>query len=125
MKNDQHACNEGGAVPQNGGKLFVPRQRDGTAQTPHTWRTRPDPLESIWPLALAMLRDAPALEAKALFEHLAEGRGDEIKPSLLRTFQRRVRAWRLEEGPEKEVFFTQDPKPGVTLAVDWTDMGSV
>jgi hypothetical protein len=40
------------------------------------------------------------LEAKALFEHLAEGRREEIKPGLLRTFQRRVKAWRLKEGPE-------------------------
>ena len=94
-------------------------------QTPHNWRTRPDPLEAIWPLALTMLRDAPELEAKALFAHLAEGRGEEIKPGLLRTFQRRVRAWRLAEGPEKEVFFTQDHQPGRTLAVDWTDMGGV
>ena len=94
-------------------------------QVAHTWRTRKDPLEEIWPQALAMLRDAPELEAKALFGHLAEGRGDEIKPGLLRTFQRRVRQWRLAEGPEKEVFFTQDHKPGGTLAVDWTDMGGV
>ncbi len=94
-------------------------------QAPHTWRTRKDPLETIWPQALAMLRDTPELEAKALFEYLAEGRGDEIKPGLLRTFQRRVQAWRLAEGPDKEVFFTQDHLPGKTLAVDWTDMGSV
>lgn len=94
-------------------------------QVAHTWRTRKDPLEEIWPQALAMLRDAPELEAKALFGHLAEGRGDEIKPGLLRTFQRRVKTWRLAEGPEKEVFFTQDHKPGGTLAVDWTDMGGV
>lgn len=94
-------------------------------RVPHTWRTRKDPLEGIWPEALAMLREAPELEAKALFEHLAEGRGAEIKPGLLRTFQRRVRSWRLTEGPEKEVFFTQDHKPGDTLAVDWTDMGGV
>ncbi len=53
-----------------------------------------------------MLRDAPELEAKSLFEHLAEARSDEIRPRLLRTFQRWVRAWRLEGGPEKEVFFT-------------------
>jgi transposase len=44
---------------------------------------------------------------------------------LLRTFQRRVRVWRLAEGPEKEVFFTQDHPPGVTLAVDWTEMGGL
>jgi len=29
------------------------------------------------------------------------------------------------EGPEKEVFFTQDHKPGEALAVDWTVMDSL
>jgi hypothetical protein len=33
-------------------------------QKPHTWRTRPDPLEKIWPEVGAMLRDAPELEAR-------------------------------------------------------------
>ena len=94
-------------------------------QAPHTWRTRADPLEGIWPQALAMLRQAPELEAKALFEHLAQSHPGGIVPGLLRTFQRRVRRWRLVEGPEKEVFFTQDHKPGEVLAVDWTEMGSL
>ncbi len=94
-------------------------------QVAHTWRTRKDPLEEIWPEALTMLRDAPELEAKALFEHLALKSGDEVNANLLRTFQRRVRSWRLAEGPEKEIFFTQDHKPGKTLAADWTDMGGV
>ncbi len=44
---------------------------------------------------------------------------------LLRTFQRRVRRWRLAEGPEKEVFFTQDHRPGEVVAVDWTEMKSL
>jgi transposase len=98
------------------------RQNDVTEQrrVPHTWRTREDPLAAIWPRALDMLRQAPELEAKALFEHLAQE--DQVKPSLLRTFQRRVKAWRLKEGPDKEVFFTQDVQPGEALAIDWTDM---
>lgn len=100
------------------------RQNDVMEQrgAPHTWRTREDPLAAIWPQAEEMLRAAPELEAKALFEHLAEGRGEEIRPGLLRTFQRRVKAWRLKEGPDKEVFFTQEVRPGETLAVDWTEM---
>lgn len=40
-------------------------------QAPHTWRTREDPLEAVWPQALVMLAQAPELEAKALLEHLA------------------------------------------------------
>jgi len=103
------------------------RQNDVTEQTPvpHTWRTRKDPLAPIWPKAEEMLREAPELEAKALFEHLAYSHLEPIKPGLLRTFQRRVKAWRLKAGPEKEVFFTQDVRPGETLAVDWTDMNAL
>ena len=92
---------------------------------PHTWRTREDPLEGLWPRALEMLRDAPELEAKALFEHLLAGSPGTVGEKHLRTFQRRVRRWRLAEGPEQEVFFTQDHKPGGVLAVDWTDMGGL
>lgn len=92
---------------------------------PHTWRTRPDPLEAIWPQALEMLRKAPELEARALFAHLLAAHPGKVSDKHLRTFQRRVRQWRLAEGPEKEVFFTQDHKPGAVLAVDWTEMDSL
>jgi transposase len=103
------------------------RQNEITKQepVPHTWKTRPDPLDAIWPQALAMLRQAPELEAKALFEHLIEGRKTEINSGSLRTFQRRVKLWRLTEGADKEVYFTQKVKPGETLAVDWTDAKSL
>ena len=95
-------------------------------RVPHTWKTRKDPLAEIWPKAQEMLLDAPELEAKALFEHLMPGgAGAATEEKHLRTFQRRVRDWRLENGPGKEVFFTQDQTPGKVLAMDWTDMGSL
>lgn len=101
------------------------RQKDAQEQRaiPHSWKTRKDPLEKIWAQAQEMLRKAGDLEAKALFEFLlkTEGKG-EIEQGMLRTFQRRVKKWRLSEGPEKEVFFPQDHAPGETLAIDWTDM---
>lgn len=100
---------------------YVTEQR----RTPHTWRTRQDPLALIWPQAEAMLRQAPELEAKALFEHLAASHPETIQLGLLRTFQRRVKAWRHKEGPDKEVFFTQDANPGQTLALDWIDMNEL
>ena len=103
-------------------------------RVPHNWKTRKDPLEEIWPQALLMLQDAPELEAKALFEYLVpaavaggppgHGGPGELAEKHLRTFQRRVKDWRLANGPGKEVFFTQDHPPGKTLAIDWTDMGS-
>ena len=95
-------------------------------RVPHTWKTRKDPLAEIWPKALLMLGDAPELEAKALFEHLMAGVPPaKVEEKHLRTFQRRVRDWRLVNGPGKEVFFTQNPTPGKVLAMDWTDMGGL
>ena len=47
-----------------------------------------------------MLEEAPDLEAKALFEYLSE-RWPEVLPAQhLRTFQRRVKLWRLQHGPD-------------------------
>lgn len=94
-------------------------------RVPHNWRTRQDPLETIWPEALSMLRDAAELEAKALFEYLHQKHPDHLKAGMLRTFQRRVQAWRLAEGPDKEVFFTQNQTPGKVLAIDWTEMNQL
>ena len=57
------------------------------------------------------------MEAKALFEHLAQSQPGGVKAGLLRTFQRRVKLWRVAAGPKKEVFFTQDHKPGEVLGI--------
>lgn len=89
-------------------------------QKPHIWRTRPDPLAPVWPLAEGMLRDAPELEAKALFEHFLEQPQSGLEPSHLRTFQRRVNHWRGTHGPDKEVFFPQHHCPGGLMQLDWT-----
>jgi len=110
-------------VSRNTARKYL-RQADPSKQEkqPHDWRTRKDPLEAIWSVARGMLENAPELQAKALLEHLAERPGGGIEEKVLRTFQRRVRQWRLEHGKEKEVFFSQEARPGAVLAVDWTDM---
>jgi hypothetical protein len=89
-------------------------------QAPHTWRTRPDPLARIWREATQMLRDAPELEAKTLFEHFLAQGDNGLQESHLRTFFRRVRHWRATQGPEREVFFAQQRKPGELMQLDWT-----
>jgi hypothetical protein len=101
-------------------KYLEARQEPAALQAKHDWRTRPDPLAGIWPEAEARLQDAPELEAKALFEHLQERDGAALPERLLRTFQRRVKQWRLQQGPDKEVFFPQDWEPGRALQLDWT-----
>ena len=40
--------------------------------TERNWRTKPDPFEGYWPEVESKLRKAPELEAKALFEGLAQ-----------------------------------------------------
>ena len=89
-------------------------------KTPQRWRTRPDPLEEVWPEALSMLEAAPELEAKMLFEYFLSRPQSGLQESHLRTFQRRVRHWRATRGPEKEVFFAQDHVPGALMQLDWT-----
>src|SRR5512137_1037898 len=89
-------------------------------QARHTWRTRPDPLEKIWPEVVRMLQDAPELEAKTLFEHFLARPDSGLEESHLRTFFRRVRHWRATQGPEREVFFAQERKPGELMQLDWT-----
>ena len=87
---------------------------------PHTWRNRPDPFAEDWDYAKSMLEYAPELEAKALFEHLTELRPGIYQEGQVRTFQRRVRRWRAQEGPPKEVFFTQEHRPGEAMQTDFT-----
>ena len=129
-----------GMSRKTAGKYLSQEHGPEPQRGPRIWKTRKDPLAEIWPRALLMLRDAPELEAKALFEYLVPaavagaapgecgsggGGPAEVEEKQLRTFQRRVRDWRLENGPGKEVFFTQDHTPGKVLAMDWTDMNSV
>jgi transposase len=90
-------------------------------QTKHTWRTREDPLATIWPRAEKMLCEASDLEAKSLFEYLLEREPGTVQERHLRTFQRRVKLWRLAHGPDQEVFFPQDWEPGRAMQLDWTD----
>jgi len=106
--------------PQTARKYIQAAQPPAQLQKPHTWRTRPDPLERIWPEVAAMLREAPELEAKTLFEHFLARPESGLEESHLRTFYRRVRHWRATEGPDREVFFAQERKPGELLQLDWT-----
>lgn len=88
--------------------------------TVRTWRTRADPFEVDWPYVVTMLTDAPELEAKTLFEHLAERTPGTYEEGQVRTLQRRVERWRAESGPEREVFFPQEHRPGEAMQTDFT-----
>lgn len=83
------------------------------------WRTRSDPFAEDWPAIVSRLKEAPELEAKALFEHLLEQKPESYHAGQLRTFQRRVREWRAQEGPDREVFFPQEHRAGEAMQTDF------
>jgi hypothetical protein len=84
------------------------------------WRTREDPFAADWTEIAERLKAAPELEAKALFEALLSEQPGRYEPGHLRTFQRRVKQWRATEGPDKEVFFSQEHRPGEAMQTDFT-----
>ncbi|MGH7860271.1 MAG: IS21 family transposase [Candidatus Binatia bacterium] len=88
---------------------------------PRTWRTREDPFEPAhWAEAAELLRETPELEARTIFELLCEKYPSCYQEGQLRSFQRRVKTWRAQEGPDKEVFFPQTLTPGEAMQTDFT-----
>jgi hypothetical protein len=87
---------------------------------PRDWRTHEDAFLEHWPELEAKLSDAPALEAKTLFEMLLEKYPDRYEEGQLRTLQRRVKAWRAERGPEKDIVLAQLHRPGEAAQTDFT-----
>ena len=89
---------------------------------PHTWRTREDPFEEVWPEVFEQLEVSPALRAKTVFEWLQRKYLWRFEDGQLQTFQRSVKRWRATAGPGREVFFSQVHQPGRLCASDFTRM---
>jgi hypothetical protein len=87
---------------------------------PRAWRTRPDPFAEDWPAVTEMLATTPGLQALTVLELLAVKRPGRYDQTQLRTLQRRVRRWRAEHGPAREVWFTQAHRPGEAAQTDFT-----
>ena len=75
-------------------------RRTKRSRVPHTWRTRKDPFEAVWPELKQRLEERPEMTAKVLFKELQERYPDQYAEGQLRTLQRRVRAWRMERAAE-------------------------
>jgi hypothetical protein len=90
-----------------------------------TWRTRENPFEQHWPEVEQWLKNAPELEAKFLFDHLCEEYPGHYQEGQLRTLQRYIKHWRATQGPDKEVFFSQQHHPGQLMQTDFTHMNSL
>ncbi len=89
---------------------------------PHTWRTRTDAFEDVWPEVGEYLKNNAGLQAKTLFDWLRREHPDRFREGQLRTFQRRVERWRAIEGPAREVMFPQRHEPGRLAQSDFSHM---
>ena len=98
------------------GSEVLPSQRGERA-----WRTRADPLGSVWDAEVTPLLAADAhLNAVTLLEELQRRHPGQYGTEVLRTLQRRVRQWRAVHGGEREVFFAQEHPPGRLALSDFT-----
>jgi transposase len=105
------------------------RYREGakpkSAREPRTYRTREDPFEAVWPEIEKMLEAAPGLEAKTIMSRLQERPDSTFSDGQLRTLQRKIKRWRAEHGPHKEVMFPQQHRPGEYAQSDYTSMNDL
>jgi len=85
------------------------------------YRTRRDPFEDDWVEAERMLEKAPELEAKTLFEWLCERNPGKYQEGQMRTFQRRVSAWRALNSNALLTLEQMHP-PGEVMQTDGTWM---
>ena len=88
-------------------------------------RRRPDPLADIFETEVVpILENSPGIRPIGVFEALMQ-RHPDLDPGVRRTLERRIRAWRAEHGPEREVIFRQKHEPGHRGLSDFTHMGSL
>ena len=85
---------------------------------PRTYRTRKDPFEAVWPEIEKLLAASPGLEGVTIFETLRLREDVSFSDGQLRTLQRRIRRWRASRGPEKEVMFPQEHRPGEAMQTE-------
>jgi hypothetical protein len=95
------------------------------AQLPRDYKTRKDPLETVWESELEpMLRQQPGLLPITLYEYLQDsypGQYDKVQ----RTLQRRIKQWHALHGKDQEVMFRQEQQPGQQAFVDFTVLKGV
>src|SRR5215207_9355053 len=106
------AAMKAGMDRKTAGKHIRAAQLRSEMETSREWRTREDPFAADWHEVEDLLCETPALEAKTIFEVLAERHPGRHEPGQLRTLQRHIRVWRAERGPEKDVVLAQMHRPG-------------
>jgi hypothetical protein len=117
-----HAAMKAGMDRKTAGKYRDLGQLPSETRTPRTWRTRPDPLADVWPRLEELLQREPSLQAKTLLSWLQQEVPQRDWERSRRTLERRVRQWKAQYGPAREVFFAQVHEPGRLGASDFSHL---
>jgi hypothetical protein len=88
-------------------------------------RTRKNSFSDVWDFVIGLLMVNPGLEVKTIFKELQRLHQGKFQDGQKRTLERQVRSWRLEHGPEKEIYFEQIHHPGDLCSSDYTRMGKL
>lgn len=116
---------ENAAMQTNMSEKTARKYRDNCTlprETPNQrqYNTRSNPFEEVWEEVVELLENNSGLEAKTIFNWLQLRYPGKYQDGQLRTLQRKVRQWQATEGPEKEIFFTQEHHPGRLAQSDFT-----
>ena len=96
-----------------------------SAKAPRAYTTRVTDFDKFWPEIQSMLELENDLKPYIILEHMLEKHKDAFDPKWKRTLERRISKWRIANGIEKDVSFSQIHKPGDVLAIDFTDLSSL
>lgn len=121
-KNQEIAAAKAGMDPTTARRYRNLERLPSELKKERPWRTREDPFSEVWDAVEKQIKESPSLEAKTLFEWLQREYPGRFSDGQIRTLQRRIKLWRVTEGPAQEVYFGQVHVPGRLCASDFTHM---
>jgi hypothetical protein len=121
-KNQEIAAAKAGMDPTTARRYRNLERLPSELKKERPWRTREDPFSDVWETVQKQIEESPSLEAKTLFEWLQREYPGRFSDGQIRTLQRRIKLWRVTEGPAQEVYFGQVHVPGRLCASDFTHM---
>ena len=121
-KNQELAAAKAGMDPTTARRYRNLERLPSELKKDRLWRTRGDPFSEVWGAVQKQIEESPGLEAKTLFEWLQRENPGRFSDGQIRTLQRRIKLWRVTEGPVQEVYFGQVHVPGRLCASDFTHM---
>ena len=121
-KNQEIAASKAGMDPTTARRYLSLERLPSELKKERQWRTREDPFGEVWDAVQRQIQESPGLETKTLFDWLQREYPGRFSDGQIRTLQRRIKLWRVTEGPAQEVYFGQKHIPGRLCASDFTHM---